>query len=147
MNQEAPVLALDGPSGSGKGTIARRVAEALDWHLLDSGALYRLAGLAAVRADIALDAEAELAELAASLDIRFNSDAAGDERIWLENEDVTALIRTEEGGRLASAIAPLPASGRHSWACNGASASRLDWSLTAAIWGLRFSPMRRSRCS
>ena len=109
MNQEAPVLALDGPSGSGKGTIARRVAEALDWHLLDSGALYRLAGLAAVRADIALDAEAELAELAASLDIRFDSDAAGDERIWLENEDVTALIRTEEGGRLASAIAPLPA--------------------------------------
>lgn len=106
---EIPVLALDGPSGSGKGTIARKVAQALGWHLLDSGALYRLLGLAAVRAGIPLDAEAEIAELAGRLAIRFGADGDGGERIWLNEEDVTLDIRTEEGGRSASAVARLPA--------------------------------------
>lgn len=55
MNRSVPVVAIDGPSGSGKGTIARRVAKALGWHLLDSGALYRLVGMAAKRAGVALD--------------------------------------------------------------------------------------------
>ena len=100
-----PVLALDGPSGSGKGTIARKVAKALGWHLLDSGALYRLVGLAAARAGTPLDDEAAVARLAEHLDIRFDVDDLGGERIWLDGEDVTDDIRTEESGRLASAVA------------------------------------------
>ena len=74
-----PVIAIDGPSGSGKGTIARRVADALGWHLLDSGALYRLVALAASRRGIALDNAERLAELATNLNVRFGSDAAGEE--------------------------------------------------------------------
>lgn len=104
-----PVLALDGPSGSGKGTIARQVAAALDWHLLDSGALYRLVGLAAQRRDIDLADEAKLAGLAAELSVRFGSDEEGGERIWLDGADVTAAVRTEETGSLASTVAALPA--------------------------------------
>ncbi|NIL94278.1 MAG: (d)CMP kinase [Woeseiaceae bacterium] len=104
---EIPVIAIDGPVGSGKGTIARQVAEALGWHLLDSGALYRLTALAAIKRGIALDDDARLAELAAHLDARFGSDAEGGERIWLDEEDVTAAIRTEECGAGASAVAAL----------------------------------------
>ncbi len=104
-----PVLALDGPSGSGKGTIARKLAQALGWHLLDSGALYRLVGLAAIRAGVPLTAETELAELAGKLAIRFGVDESGGEQIWLDGEDVSREIRTEESGRSASAVARLPA--------------------------------------
>lgn len=110
MNAPAvPVLALDGPSGSGKGTIARQVAAALDWHLLDSGALYRLVGLAAERRCIDLADEASLGDLAAGLDVRFGADEEGGERIWLDGVDVTGDVRTEETGRLASTVAALPA--------------------------------------
>ncbi len=104
-----PVLALDGPSGSGKGTIARRVAAELDWHLLDSGALYRLVGLAAAQQSIDLADEAAVAAVAADLDVQFGADVAGRERIWLDGADVTADVRTEETGRLASQVAALPA--------------------------------------
>jgi cytidylate kinase len=104
---DVPVIAIDGPVGSGKGTIARRVAEALGWHLLDSGALYRLVALAASGRGIALDDVDSLAELAAGLDARFGSDAGGNERIWLDGEDVTAAIRTEECGAGASTVAVL----------------------------------------
>lgn len=100
-----PVLAIDGPSGSGKGTIARRVAADLGWNLLDSGALYRLTGLAAARHGSSFSDEAALAALAAGLDLRFESTADGDERIFLEGDDVTAEVRTEETGRLASRVA------------------------------------------
>ena len=106
-SDEVAVIAIDGPSGSGKGTIARRVANALGWHLLDSGALYRLAALAASRQSIALNDADALANLAGSLDIRFGSDAAGEEQIWLDGQDVTAEIRTEETGFGASAVAAL----------------------------------------
>jgi cytidylate kinase len=102
-----PVIAIDGPSGSGKGTIARRVAKNLGWHLLDSGALYRLVAVAAGRKGIPLDNAAELAELARNLDVRFDSNDAGDERIALDNEEVTALLRTEECGAGASIVAAL----------------------------------------
>ena len=70
-SNDIPVLAIDGPSGSGKGTIARQVATALGWHLLDSGALYRLVGLDAARKGIALEDERALAALARNLDVRF----------------------------------------------------------------------------
>ena len=102
-----PVIAIDGPVGSGKGTIARRVATALGWHLLDSGALYRLVALAAARHGVALDDVDRLAELAAGLDARFGSDDKGDEQIWLEGDEVTAAIRTEECGAGASTVAAL----------------------------------------
>ena len=100
-----PVVAIDGPSGSGKGTIARRVAESLGWHLLDSGALYRLVGLDAARKSIPFDDEKALAELASNLDVQFTSDPAGDEQIVLCGEDVTAAVRTEDAGTGASAVA------------------------------------------
>ena len=104
---DIPVIAIDGPSGSGKGTIARRVADTLGWHLLDSGALYRLVALAAQQSDVALDDVGALSQLAARLDVRFGSDERGEEQIWLAGEDVTAMIRTEEGGAGASAVAAL----------------------------------------
>ncbi len=103
-----PVITIDGPSGSGKGTIARRVATALQWNLLDSGALYRLVALVAARSGQTDAAEEDLAVIAAALKIRFDADAAGEERVWLGNSDVSTELRTEECGRLASHVAALP---------------------------------------
>lgn len=105
----APVLAIDGPSGSGKGTISRAVARSLGWHFLDSGALYRLAGLAAQRAGLLDASDAGVAALAAGMAVRFEDRPGGEERIWLDGEDVTRLVRTEECGRLASSVAAVPA--------------------------------------
>ena len=107
MTQRPPVIAIDGPSGSGKGTIARRVAAALGWHLLDSGALYRLLALAATRRGISLDDAGALAELALDLDVRFEADGAGEELIWLDGEPVRDELRTEEAGSGASQVAAL----------------------------------------
>jgi len=104
-----PVIAIDGPSGSGKGTIARRVADALGYHLLDSGALYRLVALSARKSGVSLQNSEKLAHLAVELDVRFDSDEVGEERIWLGEEDVTGEIRTEEAGAGASAVAQIPA--------------------------------------
>ncbi len=100
----APVVAIDGPSASGKGTVAARVAQALGYHYLDSGSLYRLTALAAMRAGIALDDEAGVAALAAALPASFDG-----ERIRLDNDDVTDAIRTEECSSGASKVAALPA--------------------------------------
>ncbi|MEJ2258031.1 MAG: (d)CMP kinase [Woeseiaceae bacterium] len=105
----APVITIDGPSGSGKGTIARRVAEALGFHMLDSGALYRLVALAAEDACISLTNAERLAELARSLDVRFDSDENGDERVWLAGKDVTRRLRSEQTGAGASTVAQIPA--------------------------------------
>ena len=104
-----PVLAIDGPSGSGKGTIARQAARALGWHLLDSGALYRLVGLAADRQGIDLADETKVAALAGRLDIEFGVGPGGAERVLLDDVDVSRDLRTEESGKLASAVATLPA--------------------------------------
>jgi len=104
-----PVLTIDGPSGSGKGTIARRVARSLGWHLLDSGALYRLVALSAGRAGIAEDDEAALGRLAGSMQVRFDANDSDEERIWLGTDDVTGEIRTEDCGRAASRVAIVPA--------------------------------------
>jgi len=105
----APVLAIDGPSGSGKGAVARRVAAALGWNLLDSGALYRLTALAAWRRGEGSAPEAVQAQIAANLEVRFTVDALGEVQVWLAGDDVSAEIRTEECGRMASRIAALPA--------------------------------------
>jgi len=106
---DAPVIAIDGPSGSGKGTIARRVASTLGMHLLDSGALYRLVALSATKEAKAGAGEVELARIAENLDVRFSTDEAGNERVWLDGEEVSAQLRTEECGLLASRVAALPA--------------------------------------
>ena len=109
MTGSAPVIAIDGPSGSGKGTIARRVADALGMHLLDSGALYRLVGFAANRAGKMGAGEVAIATIARTLDVRFGSTAEGEEVIWLDGHEVSAEIRTEACGALASRVAALPA--------------------------------------
>ncbi|WP_221801212.1 (d)CMP kinase [Oceanobacter mangrovi] len=108
MTKRAAVIAIDGPSGAGKGTVCARLAEQLNWHLLDSGALYRITGLAASRKQIALDDEPAVAAVAASLDVRFAPTAEGVE-VMLEGENVTTTIRTEDVGSLASQVAALPA--------------------------------------
>lgn len=104
-----PVIAIDGPSGSGKGTIARRVAAALGYNLLDSGALYRLTALAADRQGVSLDDEQAVAAIARGLDIEFGSDEHGAEQILLDGDDVTKPVRTEACGAGASVVAAQPA--------------------------------------
>jgi cytidylate kinase len=99
-----PVIAIDGPSASGKGTVAQRVAQRLGFHYLDSGALYRLVGLAAQRAQISNSAEPEIANLAEALDVRFEND-----NIYLNQSLVTDVIRSEQAGAAASQVAALPA--------------------------------------
>ena len=106
MNQ-VPVITIDGPSGSGKGTVSRAVARRLGWALLDSGALYRLVALAARRASVGLDDAAALGRLAERFNIRFGSNEAGEEAVWLDDEDVTGAIRTEGAGNDASKVAAL----------------------------------------
>jgi CMP/dCMP kinase len=106
--QDVPVITIDGPSGSGKGTVSRAVAKALGWALLDSGALYRLVALGGRRASISLDDGPALGQLAGRFDIRFGSDESGDEVVWLDGQDVTQAIRTEEAGSDASKVAALP---------------------------------------
>jgi cytidylate kinase len=101
-----PVLAIDGPSGAGKGTISRRVATRLGWHLLDSGALYRLTALAGSGLDPG--DVAGHARLAEGLEIRFDSHPDGSERVLLSGEDVSARLRTEETGAGASRVAAWP---------------------------------------
>lgn len=99
-----PVIAIDGPTASGKGTVAQRVAQQLGWHYLDSGALYRLTALSAMRSNTPLSDQERIAALAAVLPCRFSG-----ERVLLSNVDVTDAIRAEEVGNAASKIAALPA--------------------------------------
>lgn len=110
MPQTVPVLTIDGPSGSGKGTISRRVAAALGWHYLDSGAIYRAVGLAAAWEQVDLsDAEA-VAACAARAKIRFETagDRAGEPHVIVNGKDATHQLRMETAGAAASAIAALP---------------------------------------
>ena len=108
MTGAAPVICIDGPSGAGKGTLSQRLATDLGWHLLDSGALYRVVGFAGRLAAVSLEDSDAIAGIARSLDVDFRPTEGG-VSVWLAGEDVTAHLRTEEGGRDASTVAALPA--------------------------------------
>lgn len=103
-----PVLAIDGPSGSGKGTISRAVARALGWHFLDSGALYRVVGLAALRRGADLDSESAIEAVAREAAMRFFEREIDDPRVLLDGIDVTDEIRTENAAAAASRVAAYP---------------------------------------
>ncbi|WP_422846488.1 bifunctional 3-phosphoshikimate 1-carboxyvinyltransferase/cytidylate kinase [Acidovorax sp. M2(2025)] len=104
--EQVPVICIDGPTASGKGTVAAAVAQRLSYRFLDSGAMYRITALAAIRAGLAIDAahEARIAQMAETLPVRFE-----DGRVWLGSDDVTDAIRTEEAGMNASRVSALPA--------------------------------------
>jgi cytidylate kinase len=101
-----PIITVDGPSGAGKGTLCQMLAAKLNWALLDSGALYRVTALAAKQHAVAMDNEAGLEAIAAHLDVQFNvSEEKAGVQVILEGENVTASLRTEETGAIASQVA------------------------------------------
>ncbi len=104
----APIITIDGPSGTGKGTLARLVKAWLGWHLLDSGALYRVTAYFAEVRGVALDDAGGVATLAACLPVEF-VESVDDTRVLLEGNDVSDLIRSEQAGACASQVAVLPA--------------------------------------
>ena len=108
MAKDVSVIAIDGPTGSGKGTICRALARELGWHLLDSGALYRSAALYATREKLDIRDPEAMARVATGLDVEF-SPGAESELTFLDGDDVTGLLRTETCGAIASEIAAMPA--------------------------------------
>jgi cytidylate kinase len=109
MPATLPVITVDRPSGSGKGTVCRLLAEKLNWDVLDSGAIYRVLSLAALHHQIALDNEEALVPLAANLDVQFLIDpSTKNSKVILEGEDVSGTIRDEKVGSAASKVAALP---------------------------------------
>ena len=108
MSDPIPVLTIDGPSGSGKGTISRLVAQRLGWHYLDSGALYRAVGVAAGWAGLDLDDAGALVRCTFDTRVDFHEDAGGELRVLVNDHDATDELRTETAGAAASAIAAIP---------------------------------------
>lgn len=104
-----PVITVDGPGGTGKGTLSRMLAKQLGWHFLDSGVLYRVLALAALEQEADLQNESLLTELAWQLPVKFFENAAGDVQVLLRDQDVTQQVRTEECGEIASQISVFPA--------------------------------------
>ncbi|MCD8546953.1 MAG: (d)CMP kinase [Aeromonadaceae bacterium] len=107
MADLAPVITIDGPSGAGKGTVCQKVAQQLGWHLLDSGAIYRVLALAALHHEVDLDNEGSLMALASHLDVQFTPGPEG-VRVLLEGELVAEQLRTEQTGNAASKVAAYP---------------------------------------
>jgi cytidylate kinase len=108
LEPRVPVVSIDGPSGSGKGTVSRRVARHAGWHLLDSGALYRLVALAGQREGLAADDVLGHARLAGLMQVEFGAGADDAERVLLDGADVTAALRSEAAGQGASRVAAWP---------------------------------------
>lgn len=106
MTDSAPVIAIDGPSGTGKGTVADFVAKQLGFHLLDSGALYRVLGIAVLKAGVDLQDVDSVAELGRNLDLEFGTNGPGS--ITLDGEDVSLEIRTDAGSDMASKVGAIP---------------------------------------
>ncbi|MBL4827288.1 MAG: (d)CMP kinase [Spongiibacteraceae bacterium] len=105
-SDSVPIITIDGPSGSGKGTLCQMLARELGWHLLDSGALYRIVGLAAVKQGVSFDDETGLAVLAEHLNIEFQPGKSGEPAlVILDNEDVSRDVRSELSGGYASKVA------------------------------------------
>ena len=104
-----PIATIDGPSGSGKGTISRAIARRVGWHLLDSGALYRLVAVAGAAEGVPADDERSHAALARRMEVVFNITPDGSEHVSLQGRDVTAAIRSEQAGQGASRVAAWPA--------------------------------------
>lgn len=109
IDSKAPVITIDGASGTGKGTVSQLLAAQLGWNFLDSGALYRVLALAAKKHSVALDNEVALEVLAEHLDVQFFANSDKSPKIILESEDITQTIRTEAVGNMASIVAALPA--------------------------------------
>ena len=108
MNDKPPIVTIDGPSSSGKGTIGRIVAARVGWHLLDSGALYRLVALGGMLSGVDPDDVGEHVSIARTMKVEFGG-TGGEERVLLNGQDVTRKIRTEEAGAGASRVAAWPA--------------------------------------
>lgn len=108
MSEKIPVITIDGPSGAGKGTVARIVAKQLGWELLDSGAIYRVLAIATRHHGVGVEDEEPLIPMAAHLDVQFAINSDGESQVILEGEDVTSSIRSEEVGNLASKVAAFP---------------------------------------
>lgn len=108
MPRQCPIITIDGPGGTGKGTVGQILARELGWHFLDSGVLYRALGLAAVKHNVMFDNESALIILAAHLDIQFVTTVSETSpRLVFEGEDVTESIRTEQCGSIASKVSAL----------------------------------------
>ncbi len=107
--QNFPVITVDGPSGSGKGTLTQLIAHELKWHVLDSGALYRLLAVAAINHEVSLDDIPGLEKLSHDLDIRFKENIGGTLKVFLDGKEVTAAVRAEKTGEKASIVAQIPA--------------------------------------
>jgi CMP/dCMP kinase len=160
----APVIAVDGPSGVGKGTLCHLLAAKLGWHFLDSGALYRVTGQACLIEGVSWDDHPAVTEIARHLDVSFTPAASGEILVAYRGQDVSAAIRTEEGGRGASTVAAIPAvreallarqqemrprrlprSRRCARHCSNDSARSVAppvWSRTVVTWARSCFPMR-----